>query len=265
MAERVVLHVGCLKSGTSYLQRTLDRNRDALAAQGFLFPGTELATAGRRRHRRARPPARRRGAGRRRRRVGPVAHRDRGLAGHRGRVDGVPRDDHARRHPADRGLPRAGVGRGGGDGARPRPDHPVDVAGERQERRGRHLGGVRRSRAPRRPEAARAGPPVLAAPGRDPDRPAVVAWRGRGRGDDRHRAAGRRCRRPAVAQVLHRRRARPGALRRCSPSGRGQRVAGCRVRRGDAHPQRAPRRRTVDPRLQRRRQAPRQAGARAAT
>ncbi len=40
MAQRVVLHVGCLKSGTSYLQRTLDRNRDALAAQGFLFPGT---------------------------------------------------------------------------------------------------------------------------------------------------------------------------------------------------------------------------------
>jgi len=36
----VVLHVGCLKSGTSYVQRTLDRNRDALAAQGFLFPGT---------------------------------------------------------------------------------------------------------------------------------------------------------------------------------------------------------------------------------
>ena len=36
----MVLHVGCLKSGTSYVQRTLDRNRDALAAQGFLFPGT---------------------------------------------------------------------------------------------------------------------------------------------------------------------------------------------------------------------------------
>ncbi|MEO5852559.1 MAG: hypothetical protein ABIQ15_08605 [Nocardioides sp.] len=39
MAERVVLHVGCMKSGTSFLQRTLAENRDALAAQGFTFPG----------------------------------------------------------------------------------------------------------------------------------------------------------------------------------------------------------------------------------
>lgn len=39
MAERVVLHVGCMKSGTSFLQRTLGGNREALAAQGFCFPG----------------------------------------------------------------------------------------------------------------------------------------------------------------------------------------------------------------------------------
>ncbi|MGI8645479.1 MAG: hypothetical protein ACR2JD_04060 [Nocardioides sp.] len=39
MAERVVLHVGCMKSGTSFLQRTLAENREALAAQGFCFPG----------------------------------------------------------------------------------------------------------------------------------------------------------------------------------------------------------------------------------
>jgi len=39
VAERVVLHVGCLKSGTSFLQRTLGDNREALAGQGFCFPG----------------------------------------------------------------------------------------------------------------------------------------------------------------------------------------------------------------------------------
>ena len=39
MAERVVLHVGCMKSGTSFLQRTLAENRGVLAAHGFTFPG----------------------------------------------------------------------------------------------------------------------------------------------------------------------------------------------------------------------------------
>lgn len=39
MADRVVLHVGCMKSGTSFVQRTLGNHRDALEAQGFLFPG----------------------------------------------------------------------------------------------------------------------------------------------------------------------------------------------------------------------------------
>lgn len=39
MAERVVLHVGCLKSGTSFVQHTLAQNRAVLAAQGCCFPG----------------------------------------------------------------------------------------------------------------------------------------------------------------------------------------------------------------------------------
>ena len=39
MAERVVLHVGCLKSGTSHIQRTLGAHRQQLRSQGFLFPG----------------------------------------------------------------------------------------------------------------------------------------------------------------------------------------------------------------------------------
>lgn len=39
MAERVLLHIGLMKSGTTFLQGRLDANRDLLAAQGFLFPG----------------------------------------------------------------------------------------------------------------------------------------------------------------------------------------------------------------------------------
>lgn len=39
MAQRVILHVGAMKSGTSYLQRLLFLNRDRLADQGVLVPG----------------------------------------------------------------------------------------------------------------------------------------------------------------------------------------------------------------------------------
>ena len=39
MAHTVVLHVGAMKSGTSYIQRNLGDNRDVLGAQGFVFPG----------------------------------------------------------------------------------------------------------------------------------------------------------------------------------------------------------------------------------
>lgn len=40
MATRVVLHIGAMKSGTSFVQATLGANREALAEQGVLFPGT---------------------------------------------------------------------------------------------------------------------------------------------------------------------------------------------------------------------------------
>jgi hypothetical protein len=43
MADRVFLHVGAPKSGTSYLQRILWSNRDRLAADGYLLPGTRRA------------------------------------------------------------------------------------------------------------------------------------------------------------------------------------------------------------------------------
>jgi len=38
MAERVVLHVGLMKSGTSFLQQVLRHNQDLLREQGVLFP-----------------------------------------------------------------------------------------------------------------------------------------------------------------------------------------------------------------------------------
>ena len=40
MARRVVLHIGAMKSGTSFLQNVLGANREALLAQGVLFAGT---------------------------------------------------------------------------------------------------------------------------------------------------------------------------------------------------------------------------------
>lgn len=39
MAERLVLHIGAMKSGTSFIQGVLSANRETLAEQGFTFPG----------------------------------------------------------------------------------------------------------------------------------------------------------------------------------------------------------------------------------
>ena len=39
MAQRVVLHIGLMKSGTTFLQGRLDANREQLAEQDILFPG----------------------------------------------------------------------------------------------------------------------------------------------------------------------------------------------------------------------------------
>jgi hypothetical protein len=40
LARRVVLHIGSMKSGTSFLQNVLSTNREALAAHGVQFPGS---------------------------------------------------------------------------------------------------------------------------------------------------------------------------------------------------------------------------------
>ena len=39
MARRVYVHVGLPKTGTTYLQHMLWESREALAADGVLFPG----------------------------------------------------------------------------------------------------------------------------------------------------------------------------------------------------------------------------------
>jgi hypothetical protein len=39
MAQRVVIHIGLMKSGTTFLQGRLNENRDKLSEQGVLFPG----------------------------------------------------------------------------------------------------------------------------------------------------------------------------------------------------------------------------------
>lgn len=43
MAERVVLHVGLMKSGTTFVQGRLEANRELLAEHGVLFPGPSWA------------------------------------------------------------------------------------------------------------------------------------------------------------------------------------------------------------------------------
>ena len=39
MADRVVLHIGSMKSGTSFIQNVLGNNGDALAEHGITFAG----------------------------------------------------------------------------------------------------------------------------------------------------------------------------------------------------------------------------------
>jgi hypothetical protein len=39
MADKLLLHVGLMKSGTTFIQGRLDANRELLAEQGILFPG----------------------------------------------------------------------------------------------------------------------------------------------------------------------------------------------------------------------------------
>ena len=43
MADRLVLHVGLMKSGTTFVQGRCNTNREKLAAQGILFPGPTWA------------------------------------------------------------------------------------------------------------------------------------------------------------------------------------------------------------------------------
>ena len=45
MAERVLLHIGAPKAGTTFLQTILWKNRESLGAQGLLVPGSAGSTS----------------------------------------------------------------------------------------------------------------------------------------------------------------------------------------------------------------------------
>jgi hypothetical protein len=50
MAQRVIVHIGLMKSGTTFIQGRLGANRARLAAQGVLFPappGGDMSTPSR--------------------------------------------------------------------------------------------------------------------------------------------------------------------------------------------------------------------------
>ncbi len=38
----VTLHIGAFKTGTSFIQTVLANNKDALAAEGVLWPGAQV-------------------------------------------------------------------------------------------------------------------------------------------------------------------------------------------------------------------------------
>jgi hypothetical protein len=46
MADRLILHIGTMKSATTYLQQTFDANTERLEAAGVLWPGSRLCFNG---------------------------------------------------------------------------------------------------------------------------------------------------------------------------------------------------------------------------
>ncbi len=103
MADRVVLHIGSMKSGTSFIQNVLGNNREALAQHGISFAGERWRDQvdrgpGPHRARRSAPGAARPGGA-----VAAAGRRDQRDPRHRGGLDGVPRPA---RHRQDRARPR---------------------------------------------------------------------------------------------------------------------------------------------------------------
>ena len=231
VADRVILHVGAPKTGTSFLQDRLFHNPEVLAAQGIRYPADradaqflaaldlmQLTWGGLEKQ-----------AGGAWDRLAEGGAR---LARHR---DRQPRDPRLRLpRPC---APRAGVvgrarwrhrGARGPVRARPRPADPGRVAGERQAPAARDVRRVPRPDPRPRPRE-HAGVLVLGRPGgaRDP-RPLgrVAPARAGARGD---RAAPGRAARPALGAVH----GRPG--HRADQSGRGNRP---RRTRRSAYPRR---------------------------
>ena len=167
----VVLHVGAMKSGTSYLQARLFANQDVLRERGVLVPGeTWTHQVARGQGRLWRRPREGRSA------VAPDGRRDRPDTGPRGGVDGVPGAGRPRRGPPGGGELPGHRGPGGGDRPRPQPQPRRHVAGDGPERPVLDLVGVRRPgprvRPGRRRRSSRpehAGRHVLAAAEPAPD------------------------------------------------------------------------------------------------
>ena len=186
MTQRVVLHVGTMKTGTSYLQSVLRAEQDRLAVDGDELPGgLRCPDPGRARPAAAAepaPPAPPPLAGGRRARA-------RRAPRHRRGVDGVPQ---LRRAAPRRGVPRAARrarGAGAAHGARPAPGAAGAVAELHAQLRRRRLGDVPaagRARCAGRGRRWSGAPQVQPGPGRRADRRALVgAGRRRNRRGDR--------------------------------------------------------------------------------
>ena len=173
MAERLVLHIGSMKSGTSFIQNVLGDNKDRLAEQGVLFPGPRWKFQ-----------------------VNAVQH----LIGHGG-PEQEPIDpagpwqsvvDEVNAWPGTAVISMEFLGprnpekiaqirallprhrrRGGAHRPRPGPQHPRDVAGVDAERLGRQLVGLPRRGTHRGPRLT-GRPQLLAAPGDPDDGPPLV-------------------------------------------------------------------------------------------
>ena len=190
MSRRVLLHVGCPKTGTSYLQDVLFRNQPRAARARHPLPRRPVR---RPLPRRARPDdaAVGRPRDRGRRRLGPARRRGARLARHR---DHQPRDLRARHADPGRAgarLPRRRRGPPRAVGARPGPPDPRGVAGERQAPQPHHLREVPADHP--RPGPRLADRLVVLGGAGDPRHPRPVGLLAAARA----RAPGHACRRPA--------------------------------------------------------------------
>ena len=241
MAERVVLHVGTMKSGTSYLQALLFAEKPRLAEAGVLVPGKAWTDQARAVRQALAPKS--------------DAPRDRWRA----LVDEVrsatgpvviSMEYLGPAHPDTIAAIVEQLGAEGGAGGdhrpRPQPHAGLDVAGDHPERPHLVVGGVpRRRRGQAAGRRARRGRPayarwhVLAAAGPGPDGVRLGGCRGRREPHARHAAPARGAVEHPGRAVRRRDRPRPGPRTGGEPR---ERVAGPGLAARAAPGQRAARR-----------------------